>query len=223
MREIVFDTETTGLDVKQGHKIVEIGCVELVDKSITGKNFHQYINPMRDIPKASENIHGLSEEFLSDKPIFKDIAQEFLDFVGNDNLIIHNARFDMKFINFELKQAGFKEIKFERAIDTLVMARNKFPGAKATLDALCNRFSISLDKREKHGALLDSELLADVYLELIGGAQSSMLLDANDSSGVRQSDDTDKKRRPKIRTPRKHEASQQEIAAHEEFMKKILR
>lgn len=216
MREIAFDTETTGLDEKQGHKIVEIGCVEIIDKVVTGKNFHKYINPLRDIPKASENIHGLSFEFLSDKPIFKDIAQEFLDFIGSDKLVIHNARFDMKFINFELKNVGLKEISFSRAIDTLVIARNKFPGAKATLDALCNRFGISLEKREKHGALLDSELLADVYLELLGGRQSAMFLDKDDNNKKSKS-----KKRKKFYEPRVYQPNAQEIKAHDEFIKKI--
>lgn len=216
MREIIFDTETTGLDPASGHKIVELGCVELVDKIRTGNVYHKYVNPQRDVPKASENVHGLSTDFLMDKPVFKEVAQEFIDFVASDKLVIHNASFDMRFINHELKEAGFSVIPFERAIDTLDIARKKFPGAKASLDALCQRFSISLDKRDKHGALLDSELLADVYIELMGGVQNSMKLDTLISHNAQPVG-----LKKKARKSRTFEPSQAEIEAHQAFLEKI--
>src|SRR3989338_8374687 len=159
MRKICLDTETTGLDPREGHKIVEIGCVELINGVRTGNDFHVYINPRRDIPIEAFNVHGLSTEFLQDKPIFAHIAHKFLDFIRDTKLIIHNATFDIKFLNFELGLVGSNPISKEFVIDTLIIARNKFPGAQNSLDALCKRFEIDLSKRKKHGALLDSELL----------------------------------------------------------------
>ncbi len=179
MREIVLDTETTGLDPFSGHRIVEIGCIELINHVRTGNYFHTYLNPERDMPREAEAVHGLSIEFLKDKPKFAEIAGSFLEFIGNDPLVIHNAAFDMKFINAELAVAKRPEVDFARAIDTVLMARQKFPGQPASLDALCKRFSIDLSARTKHGALLDSELLSDVYLELLGGRQSSLGLVAD--------------------------------------------
>jgi len=172
MREIVLDTETTGLDPKTGDKIVEIGCVELVDHFPTGENWHQYINPKRDMPQGAFNVHGLSEAFLSDKPVFPDIAKTFLEFIGDAVLVIHNASFDIGFLNHELSGAGHPVIGMDRVVDTLALARRKHPGAKNGLDALCRRFGIDNSARTLHGALLDSEILADVYLELIGGHQA---------------------------------------------------
>ena len=174
MREIGLDTETTGLEPRDGHKIVEIGCVEMENGIKTGKTYHIYINPERDMPDAAYKIHGISSEFIQDKPLFKDIAQDFIDFVKDTKLIIHNAAFDMKFINSELRQCGLEIIERGLVIDSLQMARNKFPGSPNSLDALCKRFNIDSSKRTKHGALLDSELLADVYLELCGGSQYSI-------------------------------------------------
>lgn len=174
MREITFDTETTGLEPNQGHRIVELGCVELIDRVRTGRFFHKYINPERDVPLRAVSVHGLTEEFLSDKPLFRKIGAEFLEFIGDSPLVIHNAAFDMRFINFELERASLPEIKPSRAIDTLAMAREKYPGAKASLDALCDRYCINLSKRDKHGALLDAELLAEVYIYLTGGKQNNM-------------------------------------------------
>lgn len=174
MREIVLDTETTGLDPFSGHRIVEIGCVELINHVRTGNHFHTYINPERSMPREAEAVHGLSEDFLKDKPKFRHIAGSFLEFVGTAPLVIHNAAFDMKFVNAELNVVNRPQIPMERAIDTVLMARQKFPGQPASLDALCKRFSIDLSARTKHGALLDAELLADVYLELLGGRQSSL-------------------------------------------------
>ena len=176
MREIVLDTETTGFEPSEGHRIVEIGAIELFNHVKTGKTYHQYINPQRPMPKEAFEVHGLGDDFLRDKPLFKSIALAFLDFIGDAQLVIHNASFDMKFLNAELKSAGFPNLPTTRATDTLTMARNKFPGSPASLDALCRRFGVDNSGREKHGALLDSEILAEVYLELIGGRQPDLAL-----------------------------------------------
>jgi DNA polymerase-3 subunit epsilon len=178
-REIVLDTETTGLEPSGGHRMVEIGCVELIDGLRTGEFFHVYLNPERDIPHEAFRVHGLSAQFLSDKPIFSEKVDGFLEFISDSNLVIHNATFDMKFINFELSNLGFPTISMDRTIDTLLIARKKFPGSPANLDALCKRFNIDLSGRTKHGALLDAELLAEVYLDLMGGRQSIFALDAD--------------------------------------------
>lgn len=176
MREIVLDTETTGFEPSEGHRIVEIGAVELFNHMPTGQTYHKYINPERSMPREAFEVHGLGDDFLRDKPVFRAIAQSFLDFVGDAKLIIHNAAFDMKFLNAELKQVNLPTLGWDRAIDTLAMARAKFPGSPASLDALCRRFGVDNSRREKHGALLDSEILADVYLELIGGRQPDLVL-----------------------------------------------
>ena len=176
MREIVLDTETTGLDPQDGHRIVEIGAVELYNHLPTGKVYHQYINPVISMPDQAFAIHGLSDEFLSDKPIFSEIADDFLDFIGSAKLVIHNAAFDIKFINAELKNIELEEITFDRATDTLALARKKFPGSPASLDSLCRRFKIDNSARVVHGALLDSQILAEVYLELVGGKQPDFAL-----------------------------------------------
>lgn len=176
MREIVFDTETTGLDPASGHRIVELGCVEMMNHIRTGNHFHSYLNPEREMPREAEAIHGIKGEFLKDKPLFRDIAQAFLEFIGDAPLVIHNAAFDVKFINAELDAVGLPLIPLERCIDTMFIARKKFPGQPASLDALCKRFTIDLTGRTKHGALLDSELLAEVYLELCGGRQAALSL-----------------------------------------------
>lgn len=176
MREIVLDTETTGLDPNTGDRVVEIGALELLNHLPTGKVYHQYINPERDMPTEAFDVHGLSEEFLSDKPVFSKIAQDFLDFIGNDTLIIHNAAFDVKFLNCELSAINKPILQFSRVIDTLMLARKRHPMGPNSLDALCKRYRIDNTMREIHGALLDSELLAGVYLELIGGRQTSLTL-----------------------------------------------
>ena len=173
VREIILDTETTGLDPATGDRIVEIGAVELLNHLPTGRTFHVYINPERDMPKEAEAVHGLSSAFLRDKPVFSAIAQDFLEFIGSDVLIIHNASFDMAFINAELGFLRLPAIPPERVVDTLHIARQKHPGTGNSLDALCRRYGIDNSRRTKHGALLDSELLAEVYLELIGGRQAS--------------------------------------------------
>ncbi len=174
MREICLDTETTGLDPRDGHKIVEIACVELINKVKTGNVYHAYVNPRRDMPIEAFRVHGISAEFLKDKPIFNHVAEKFLEFIKGGKLVIHNAAFDMKFINFELGMMGVAPLQSSGVIDTLMLARNKFPGSPSSLDALCKRFGIDLSKRSKHGALLDAELLADVYIELMGGAQEGL-------------------------------------------------
>ena len=176
MREIVMDTETTGLDPTQGHKVVEIGAVELFNHIPTGRTFHQYVNPQRQMPQEAFDVHGLSIEFLMSYPVFKDIAEKFLNFIGSSTLIIHNASFDVKFLNFELDNVGAEKIQNDRVLDTLKLARSKYPGSPASLDALSRRFRIDLSKRSKHGALLDSQILAEVYLELIGGRQPGLEL-----------------------------------------------
>ncbi|MCT4655615.1 MAG: DNA polymerase III subunit epsilon [Cohaesibacter sp.] len=180
LREITFDTETTGLDPFTGDRVVEIGCVELINHLPSGNTFHVYINPERDMPQEAFKVHGLSAEFLEDKPKFAEIAQDFHDFIAGTPLIAHNAGFDIKFLNYELEKAGFPLIDKEFVIDSLVLARQKFPTGPNSLDALCNRFGLDNSKRTLHGALLDSEILADVYLELIGGRQTSLILSAEE-------------------------------------------
>lgn len=178
MREIVLDTETTGLDPNDGHRIVEIGAIELINHLPSGKIYHQYINPQRSMPKEAYDVHGLGDAFLRGQPVFGEILDGFLAFIGTEaTLVIHNADFDMRMINAELKWAGRELLPRSRATDTLQMARRKFPGAQASLDALCRRFGIDNSVREKHGALLDSELLAEVYLELLGGRQHGLTLE----------------------------------------------
>lgn len=189
MREIVLDTETTGFEPAEGHRIVEIGAIELLNHMPTGQVYHQYINPDRAMPKEAFEVHGLGDDFLKDKPRFGAIAGAFLEFIGTDSkLVIHNAAFDMKFLNAELNWASLPTIAPDRALDTVALARKKFPGSPASLDALCRRFGIDNSAREKHGALLDSELLAEVYLELIGGRQPDLVL----QTGPARSDEPDR-------------------------------
>ena len=187
MREIVWDTETTGFDPESGDRLVEIGAVELHNHMPTGSVYHQYINPERPMPQEAYAVHGLGDEFLADKPVFKTIARDFLEFIGDAKIVAHNAKFDMRFINAELKWIGISPIPASQSLDTLEIARRKFPGAQNSLDALCRRFGIDNSAREKHGALLDSEILAEVYLELIGGRQPdftlSVVADGKSSSG----------------------------------------
>jgi DNA polymerase III subunit epsilon len=176
MREIVFDTETTGFEPADGHRIVEIGCVELMDHLPTGRTLQFYLNPERDVPIESQRVHGLSREFLSDKPLFASVAEEFLEFIGDAPLVIHNASFDIKFINAELARVNRPPIPLSRAVDTIEIARRKIPGARYSLDELCKRFGVDLTQRTKHGALLDADLTAQIYLELIGGRQRGLAL-----------------------------------------------
>ncbi|MDP5307015.1 DNA polymerase III subunit epsilon [Paracoccus spongiarum] len=179
MREIVLDTETTGFDADGADRIVEIGALELFNHMPTGRSFHVYINPERPMPQEAFEVHGLGDDFLRDKPKFAQIAQDFIDFIADDaRLVIHNASFDMKFLNAELRRAGFPVLPHARALDTLALAREKFPGSPASLDSLCRRFGVDNSGRDLHGALLDSELLAEVYLELVGGRQPDLVLDS---------------------------------------------
>ncbi len=181
MREIVLDTETTGLEPAEGHRLVEIGCVEMMNGIPTGTTFHHYFNPERDMPREAYNVHGLSAEFLADKPLFLTLADSFLEFVGDARLVIHNAVFDMKFINAELGRIKRPLIPMDRVTDTLALARRKHPGARVSLDELCARYGIDNSKRVKHGALVDAEILAEVYIELTGGRQTALGLAAQSS------------------------------------------
>ncbi len=234
MREIVLDTETTGFDPEGGDRIVEIGCLELLNHMPTGKTYHQYINPERMMPQGAFEVHGIGPDILVppqppkpgavmllDKPVFKKVGQAFLDFVGDAKLVIHNAAFDMKFLNAELKWMGLPQLPWERAVDTLAIARKKFPGSPASLDALCRRFGIDNTSRTLHGALLDSEILAEVYLELIGGRQPDLVLASGPSksnvSGV-VSDEWRPTARP---TPMPSRLSAEEKAAHDAFVEKM--
>ncbi|MEM7440953.1 MAG: DNA polymerase III subunit epsilon [Pseudomonadota bacterium] len=217
MREIVMDTETTGLDPMSGDRIVEIGGVELLNHLPTGRVYHQYINPERDMPQEAFDVHGLSEEFLSDKPVFKAVAQDFVDFVGDAKLVIHNAAFDMKFLNAELIWADMQRLPMDQATDTLAIARKKFPGAQNSLDALCRRFGIDNSARTKHGALLDSEILAEVYLELIGGRQPDFALNVVAGRDVASQSDGDWKVPPRA-NPLKPRLTAAEKEAHENFV-----
>ena len=212
MREIVLDTETTGLEPATGDRIVEIGAVELFNHMPTGKNYHQYLNPDRSMPKEAFDVHGLGDDFLRDKPRFKAIAPAFLAFIGDARLVIHNAAFDMKFLNAELTAAGLPPVPMTRAFDTVALARQKFPGSPASLDALCRRFGIDNSAREKHGALLDSEILAEVYLELIGGRQPDLTLNP---VATKTTATTDSTWRPRPRsTPLPPRLTEHEQAAH---------
>ena len=219
MREIVLDTETTGLDPASGDRIVEIGCVELIDHFPTGANFHVYINPERGMPAEAERVHGLSAEFLADKPLFAAITAEFFDFIGDAPLVIHNAGFDMKFLNAELARIGHDILDDARAIDTLAMARIKFPGARVSLDELCKRFDIDNTERTKHGALLDADLLAQVYLELLGGRQKRFILAPVDGLAVVTEDSRPVRVRP---DPLPSLITPQEREAHAAFVAKEL-
>jgi DNA polymerase-3 subunit epsilon len=211
MREIVLDTETTGLDPAEGHRIVEIGALELLNHVPTGKTFHRYINPERAMPPEAFAVHGLGDDFLRDKPPFRAVAAEFLAFLGDARLVIHNAAFDVRFINAELALVGLPALPMARVVDTVAMARQRFPGAPASLDALCRRFGVDNSGREKHGALLDSELLAEVYLELVGGRQPDLALAAT-AAGTSTGDERQRARvRPRPLPPR---LTAQEAEAH---------
>jgi len=214
MREIALDTETTGFRHQGSDRMVEIGCVEMQGRIRTGKQYHVYLNPERDMPAEAQRVHGLSEEFLSDKPLFAEVADEFLEFIADSPLIIHNASFDLGFINAELKRINRPAVPMERAIDTVLIARNKFPGSPANLDALCRRFEIDLSERTLHGALLDAELLSDVYLELMGGRQSALSLDAE------KTNQSDTKKAVEF-AKRSFPLSADEISAHDVFVESL--
>lgn len=216
MREIVIDTETTGLNPFEGDKIVEIGCVEMINHVPTNKVFHKYINPQRDIPEEVIKIHGITEEFLKDKPTFAEIADEFLDFISSDNLVIHNAAFDMSFINSELVAINKKPIDMQRVIDSLAIARHKFPGDKASLDSLCKKFGIDNSHRTKHGALLDAELLSEVYLELVGGREPSLVMSSFKKQNIEKNKTLEKNYKERY-----FKASEEELEKHRNFLNKL--
>lgn len=216
MREIVLDTETTGFDPFSGHRIVEIGALELVNLVPTGRQYHQYVNPERDMPEDAFQVHGLSNQFLAGKPVFTAVAADFLEFIGEARLVIHNAEFDMRFVNAELEWSGREPIPIARAVDTLRMARQRYPGGPNSLDALCKRFGIDNSNRELHGAMIDADLLAQVYLELKGGRQPGLILgadDAEDGGGSRKPP-----RRPRRAEPLPPRLAAGERAAHAEFI-----
>lgn len=219
MREIVLDTETTGFDPKEGHRLVEIGCVELMNHLPTGAVFHTYLNPQRDVPPEAARVHGLTTEFLKDHPLFTEKVGDFLDFIADATLVIHNAEFDVNFLNHELKAAGFKGLSMTRVVDTLPMAREKYPGQPASLDALCRRFKIDLEARKFHGALLDSQLLSEVYLELKGGRQHGLGLASE--AAVAGSVQLNAKIRRQQRPHRHFPANDAEVQAHTSFVEKI--
>lgn len=218
MREIVLDTETTGFDPDTGDRIIEIGCVEVENHVPTGKTYWQYINGERDVPEEAVAVHGITEAFLKDKPVFAEIVGDFLDFCGDAPLVIHNAEFDIKFLNHELKLLGFPQFKLKDAIDTLKIARKRFPGSPANLDALCRRFGIDNTAREFHGALLDAQLLGEVYLELNGGRQHGFEIDAK----TQTSDLGDAvKLERKFREPRNFPVSEEEQEAHAKLIETL--
>ena len=229
MREIVLDTETTGISAADGHRIIEIGALELVNHTPTGNNLHLYINPERDIEDNAFAVHGISLEFLADKPVFADIAEQFMQFVGDDQMVIHNANFDMAFINAELARLALPEYPMSRAVDTLAMARKKFPGAQANLNALCRRFEIDNSHRDLHGALVDADLLTEVYIELLGGRQPNLSLDdaRAEQRGQQSASETpiDQSgfsiQRGAAYFSRPHMPTDAELSAHEDFLEKI--
>ena len=222
MREIALDTETTGIGALEGHRIIEIGAVEMINHFRTGNFFHVYINPKFKVSEGAFKVHGISDEFLKDKPLFKEIAANLLDFIGESKLVIHNAPFDLGFLNHHFHELGISPIHDDKVIDTLPMARKKYPGAKNSLDGLCNRFNIDLSGREKHGALLDAELLADVYAEMVGvgSTQRNMLFSPGTTQiSIEQSQQSSSNK--VFREPRIFGASAEELAAHDEFTAKL--
>jgi DNA polymerase-3 subunit epsilon len=222
MREIVFDTETTGVNPATGDRMVEIGCVELINRCPTGREYHAYFNPERAMPSEAEAVHGLSSIFLSDKPLFGDTCDELIDFIGDAPLIAHNATFDFGFLNAELQRCGRDPVCLSRMICTLVMARSKHPGAKHSLDALCSRFGVDRSQRVKHGALLDAQLLAQCYVELTGGRQIGLSLLAENTGAADAMDVLDRRQTHRaLRPPRPHDASSDELAAHAAFVARI--
>lgn len=216
-REIVFDTETTGFDPENGDRLVEIGAVELINHIPTGVTYHQYINPERDVPEEAYKIHGLSYEYLKDFPTFVQVADEWVEFVGDATLVAHNAKFDINFINYELNQLGKEGYSWDRVVDTLEIAKILFPGARNNLDALCRRFNVDNTERTLHGALLDAQLLAEVYLELLGGREPSFLLDKNKKQAAAvQVSESDIVR--KFREPRIFALSKEDMKLHNDFL-----
>lgn len=220
MREIIFDTETTGFDPRNGDRMVEIGCIEMINRNVTGRTFHAYFNPQRAMPAEAEAVHGLSDAFLADKPLFGELAQDFLDFIEDSPMVAHNAGFDFNFINAELALCGLAEVSRERMVDTVALAKVRHPGSKLSLDALCTRYGIDRSHRTRHGALLDAELLAQVYVELQGGRQIGLELVAETTEIVTEIRVLAHRDRP-FRQPRPHAATERELAAHAAFLKSV--
>ena len=221
VREIVFDTETTGFDVDKGDRLVEIGAIELINHMPTGVTYHQYINPERDVPEEAFKVHGLSYEYLKQFPTFIQIADEWLEFIGDATLVAHNASFDINFLNYELKVINRPTLDWSRVVDTLEIARRLFPGSRVNLDALCRRYGIDNSNRTKHGALLDAELLADVYLQLLGGQEPSFML-SQESKKTEKSFDAGNVSR-EFRAARNFAISEEELAAHNDFLQNKLK
>ena len=222
MREIIFDTETTGLNPAGGDRMVEIGCIELVNRVETGRTFHAYFNPERPMPSEAEAVHGLSDMFLSDKPRFLEKAEALLEFIGDSPLIAHNAAFDFGFLNHELQRCARDPVCMSRMIDTLMLARSRHPGAKHSLDALCTRFGVDRSQRVKHGALLDAQLLAQVYIELTGGRQIGLGLVAAAPSAVSEALAASGAVERPVREPRPHAPAAEEVARHRAFLAKFV-
>jgi DNA polymerase III subunit epsilon len=222
MREIVFDTETTGIQVSEGHRMVEIGCVELINRVESGRTFHAYINPERAMPSDAQAVHGLSDSFLAGQPLFRDICEALLDFLEDSPLVAHNAAFDFAFLNWELGECGRLHVPRSRMIDTLALSRVKFPGAKHSLDAMCTRFGVDRSHRVKHGALLDAQLLAQCYVELTGGRQIGLSLaeGPSPSEALKQNAIAYDITRP-VRPARPHAASPAELERHRAFIAKL--
>jgi len=220
MREICFDTETTGFYPESGDRLVEIGALELINHMPTGKIFHEYINPEREVPEEVVKVHGLTTSFLSNKPVFAKIAQSWVDFIGDDGILVaHNASFDLKFINYELKRCGFSEYEWDRVVDTLAIAKSQFPGAHNNLDALCRRFNIDNSARTYHGALLDAQLLAEVYLQLLGGDEPSInFISGNPEKKI----SADNFKAVKIKE-RVFNLSENELSEHRNFLKEKIK
>ena len=223
MREIIFDTETTGLSPAGGDRIVEIGCIEMIDRVETGRHFHCYFNPQRSMPSEAEAVHGLGETFLSDKPLFADKAEDLLAFIGDSPLVAHNASFDFGFLNHELGRCGRTAVCMTRMVDTLTMARTRHPGAKHSLDALCSRFGVDRSQRVKHGALLDAQLLAQVYIELTGGRQIGLGLVADQPELGAAGTTGDVVAERQVRPPRVHRPTDAELDRHRLFLAKITK
>lgn len=221
-REIVFDTETTGFYPLKGDRIIEIGALELINHVPTGRVYHQYINPEREVPEEAVKVHGLTTEYLKDFPVFSEIAQEWVDFVGDDGILVaHNASFDIDFINYELTKLGYEEYKWDRVVDTLEIAKNKFPGQHNNLNALCKRFNIDNSARTFHGALLDAQLLAEVYLELLGGAEPTMDLSGASKNTKKEYVSVETKKI--YREPRHFEINAEELTVHRTFLEKNIK
>jgi DNA polymerase-3 subunit epsilon len=215
MREIVLDTETTGLDPLRGDRLIEIGCVELVNRMSTGRTFHRYINPERDVPAEAFAVHGLSTEFLADKPLFAHVVDEFIEFIGDAPLVIHNASFDIGFINAELSRLSRIALPRDRLVDTLLLARRKHPGVSNRLDDLCSRYAIDNSRRTKHGALLDAELLAEVYIDLIGARQSQLILAEVPTETIGTAGEIRRRQRP---APLPNRITDEDLDAHRAFI-----